>query len=481
MTVKNTLLVFFQFACLANLFAQKHDSNILFGYFNNSTDPLLGGATMNFNTPNPKIFAESKKIDIDFYCGVCSDSTGLLQFYTNGISIRDKTHERMLNGDTINPGYYWESYQSFSYPNGPFCFALPAPGKSNQYYLFHMGIALNTILVTSPFYFTEIDMNANNGLGAVTHKNQVLLPLGLDLVDPVAVKHGNGRDWWIITGELSTAIIYTFLLDPDGVHGPFETDMAFTFPGPEYQSINAMSPDGKKYVRCDGLNGLYIFDFDRCSGSLNNQQVLPFADPEFFGFATVFAPDSRHLYLSSWETLTVLDLGATDIAASFDTLAYFDGQASPQEPFLTGFFIPNLGPNDKIYYATTNGTLSMHVIHHPNLPGHAADVEQHGLDLPKFNSGTMCLFPNYRLGEWEGAPCDTLNFQQPGDGFEKIAWYPPAFRKEVEYSLLPPIGGSCKPIGDKPRPYRPRMTEIALKRLDEQKREKEEKKETNKN
>ena len=116
----------------------------------------------------------------------------------------------------------------------------------------------------------------------------------------------------------------------------------------------------------------------------------------------------------------------------------------------------------------------MHISHSPNLSGHSADVEQHGLALPKFNDGTMCLFPNYRLGEWEGSPCDTLNFQQPGDGFEKTAYYPPAFRKDTGYTILPAIGGKGRQGSDKPRPYRPRMAEIALKRLEEEKGEMEE-------
>lgn len=449
-------------------FSQKHDNTWIFGYdnahFNQSN---FGGANIDFNYSPPRIYTQKKKIDLWFYCGICSDSSGRLAFYTNGISIRDTTHNIMLNGDTINPGPVWLDWKDKVYPNGPFCFALPAPVKSNQYYLFHMAGVITTTAITSPFYFTLIDMNANNGLGAVTQKNQVLLPLGLDLIDPVAVKHGNGRDWWVITGEVSTPRLYTFLLDPQGVHGPFQTDMPFTFPAPEYQSINAISPDGRTYVRCDGLNGLYIYDFDRCSGTFGALRVLPFADEDFFGFAAVFAPDSRHLYLSSWQSVAVLDLQASDIASSFDTLAFFDGQASPSEPFVTGFFIPNRAPDGKIYYATTNGTLSMHIIHHPNLPGHAADVEQHGLDLPKFNNGTMCLFPNYRLGEWEDAPCDTLNGQRPGSGFETSQYYPPDQYKSAAYTLLSPIG---KPRG-KPRPLRPRLAELALQRLQEMKAE----------
>ncbi|MBL7796986.1 MAG: hypothetical protein JNJ90_10875 [Saprospiraceae bacterium] len=447
----------------------------MMGYENNSQDVLFGGMNFDFSTSPPRIYPQKKKIDFGFYCGVCSDSTGNLAFYTNGISIRDTTHNIMLHGDTINPGPIWLNWQYYSFPNGPFCFALPAPGPASHYYFFHMsGVVLPSIgPVTSPFYYTVIDMNANDGLGAVTAKNQVILPAGGDYTTPVAVKHGNGRDWWVITGEVSTPYIYTFLLDPYGVHGPFETEMAFDFPGEEFQSLNAMSPDGCTYVRCDGNNGLHIYNFDRCSGTFGDLRVLPFADPEFFGRSTVFAPDSRHLYVASTRYVTVLDLYAADIAATHDTLAYFDGQASPNQPFTTGFFHPGLAPDGKIYYATTNGTLSLHVIHSPNLPGQSADLQQHGIDLPKFNNGTMCQFPNYRLGRLVGSPCDTLGYSGPGGGgFEHLAYEPPAVsqRSAGGYTLLPPIG---KPSG-KPRARQPSMMEMALEQLEKQRKEREE-------
>ncbi len=452
-------------------FAQKHDYNWIFGYDNASFNTFKwGGANINFNTSPPALYPERKKIDMGFYCGACSDSSGHLAFYTNGISIRDTTHNIMLNGDTINPGPVWNDWQKLSYPNGPFCFALPAPGGGDRYYFFHMGTEVTSAVITSPFYYTVIDMKGNQGVGAVTEKNRVLLPAGGDYISPVATKHGNGRDWWVITGALSKPVIYVFLLDPDGVHGPFETEMAFDFPGDEYQSVNAMSPDGRTYVRCDGINGLHIYDFDRCSGALGGLRVLPFVDPDFFGFATVFAPDSRHLYVSSRRFVTVLDLYAADVAATLDTLAYFDGQASPSLPFVTGYWNPNLGPDGKIYYATTNSTMAMHVIHDPDLPGLGADVQQHGLALPKLNDGTMCLFPNYRLGAWAGSPCDTLEYQGPGGGFEHRAYGPPAQRRDQgAYTLLPPIG---KP-SDKPRVKPPGIAEIALRRLAEQRREQE--------
>ncbi len=315
-------------------------------------------------------------------------------------------------------------------------------------------------------------MNGNNGLGQVLQKNQIILPPDKNYIAPVAVKHGNGRDWWVVTGEVQKPILYTFLLDPDGVHGPFETVMPFQLSGTDYQSINDISPDGSKYVRAAGRLGLYLFDFDRCNGSFNNLKVMPFANQDFLCFAVVFASDSKHLYLSSFKAVMGIDVSATDISASLDTLAYFDGMASPQQPFTTGFFLPNLGPDHKIYYSTTNSTLSMHQIHNPDLPGHAADVEQHGLSLPKYNDGTMCQFPNYRLGEWEGSPCDTLNGQKPGDGFVKSDWYPPAVSNPKGYTLLPPLFNGSPPSGKAPERV-PNMAEMAIMQMEAQKRQEE--------
>jgi len=453
------LLIFYTFPVLA----QKHDYTWMFGYGINN-HPLFGGENIDFNASPPIFYPDQKKIDFSFYCGVCSDSSGQLAFYTNGLAIRDISHNVMMNGDTLNPGPIWIQYQNKYYPNGPFCFALPAPGKQNQYFYFHMATAITNSVITSPFYYSLIDMESNNGLGRVIKKNQTLLPPNKDYIAPVAVKHGNGRDWWIITGEVSTPLLHTFLLDSDGVHGPFTTTMPFQFSGTDYQSVNSISPNGKYYVRAAGRLGLYIFDFDRCSGAFSNLKALPFANLDFLCFATVFAPNSKYLYLSSWRVVTVIDISSTDIISTLDTLAYFDGKASPQEPLITGFWNPNLGPDGKIYYATTNSTLSMHQIHNPDLPGQAADLEQHGITLPKYNSGTMCHFPNYRLGEWEDSPCDTVNAQIAGDGFTKSDWYPPAVSKPEGYTLFPPLFENAKP-SNTPKEHIPNMAELALKQL----------------
>lgn len=401
-------------------FGQKHDYNWLFGYDNNSSDARLGGAVIDFNHNPPKIYPDTRKVDLFHYHCSCSDSSGRLAFYTNGISIRDRTHEKMLFGDTLNPVPLWVDWQNRYFPSGPYCLTIPAPGRKNHYYMFHLAAQYEPIEDTreaSPFYYTLIDMNGNNGLGKVTsRKNRVLIPKG-DLVPPVATKHGNGRDWWVVTGVRSTNKIYTFLITPSGVQGPFLTEMPYNFPGREYAFVNTMSPDGRLYVRCSTFGGLYILNFNRCTGVFSNLRVVPFG-PDISAVSVIVSKNSKYLYFSAPDKIMALDLTAPDLSTSLDTLAYFDGFSSPMRPYRTGFFIPSLGPNGKIYYATTNSTMAMHYIHRPDWPGQSADLEQHGLQLPKFNNGTMGLFPNYRLGEWQDAPCDTLQGQRPNDGFE---------------------------------------------------------------
>ncbi len=444
--------------------AQKHDNIWIFGDENESFNvPYFGGATIDFNFNPPKITPKKRIIDMAFYCGICSDSSGqFLQFYTNGIHIMDSTDHIMQNGSPINPGQMWLDWNQDSYPNGPFAFALPSPGKQHEYHFFHVGTM--TDFRTSPFYYSVIDMKQNFGKGRVAERNQVLLPLGLDLVGPVAVKHGNGRDWWIITGELSSPVIYTFLLDPTGVHGPFESALPYTFPAPEYQSVNKISPDGKIYVRCDGNHGLYIYDLDRCNGTLSNLRVLPFADEAYFARSIEFSPDSKRLYLVAPEYISVVNITESDPAATFDTLAYFDGKALPYEPFKSLFFLQSLAPDNKIYCCTGVSPVQ-HLINNPTLEGMAADVRQRGIDLPKYNSGTMCQFPNYRLGEYEGSPCDTLNFQLPNDGFITTQWSPNTAKQG--YTLLKPLGHPrSSPITPAPRP---RLSEMFIQQFNAKK------------
>ncbi|MFN3874908.1 MAG: T9SS type A sorting domain-containing protein, partial [Flavobacteriales bacterium] len=102
------------------------------------------------------------------------------------------------------------------------------------------------------------------------------------------------------------------------------------------------------------------------------------------------------------------DTWAPDIAASRVLIAQWDGCYSREPPLATLFDIAQLAPDGKIYIGTGNGTLHMHVIHNPDLPWPACNMEQHGVELPRFAINSLPNHPNYDLGPVDGSICDSL-------------------------------------------------------------------------
>jgi hypothetical protein len=178
------------------------------------------------------------------------------------------------------------------------------------------------------------------------------------------------------------------------------------------------SPDGSKYVHLSlkafGENYLNIYDFDRCTGELNNH-IQYFFDSVIGAGGVVISSNSRFLYLIEPESIFQFDLWADDIILSKTEVANYDGyqEAIPLTNDTlwtsTRFFLGQLAPNGKIYINVSFATVrTMTTIESPNEKGGGCHVKQHSFHLPTLNQFTMPHFPNYRLGPLDGSPCDTL-------------------------------------------------------------------------
>ncbi len=445
-----TLLIVFAGFMLESLYAQKHDYNWVAGYDFNFPDPS-GNIRVDFNYSPPKVFKENLKMNFQFTNGSFSDSSGNLLFYTNGIRIFNKNHQLMDGGDAINPGGVWNNSQQYGYVTTYPVVALPLPNADNIYFLFHTDVQLGGVVTqayTKHLYYTIIDINANNGLGKVMAKNQVLMEG--EIMWPAFVKHGNGRDWWIMGMQRADTKHHLYLLSPEGITGPYIQDIGPPFVPTEYEGESLFSEDGRYFLRHDSKTALRLYDFDRCSGQLNNLRIVPYKSGALNSFYAAFSPSNRFLYISRPGWVWSLDMQAPDLSASFDSVAVWELNYYPYYIWATGYGLNQYAPDGKIYWSNYGASQARNVMHRPDLPGDAADCEEEGFILPRWSDLGICQFPNYRLGEWEGAPCDTINGQKPGDGFTASPYEPERFRRDTGYTVLAPIPGArCEGCTDR--------------------------------
>jgi len=348
----------------------------------------------------------------------------------------------MEGGDSINPGVVWNNSQEYGYVTANPLVAFPLPNADNIYYLFHTDVQNGGAIsfsYTKHFYYTIIDMTANSGLGKVLAKNQVLMEG--DIMWPAFVKHGNGRDWWVMGMQRADTKHYLYLLSPNGITGPYIQDIGPPFLPTEYSSESLFSENGSLFLRHDAKTALRLYDFDRCTGELSNLRIIPFQEP-LHSFSAAFSPDNRFLYLNRPGWVWSLDMLASDLSASYDSVAAWEINVYPNFPWYTAYGLNQLGPDGKIYWSNWTSTQALNVMHRPNLLGDAADCEEEAIYLPRWNYLTLPQFPNYRLGEWEGSPCDTINFQKPGDGFTATLYEHGRIWRDTAYAVLPPIPGA---------------------------------------
>lgn len=431
------LLLFLCFFCLAAN-GQKHDNNWIFGY----TFPAgnSDGTLLHFENGYPEFTLENVQQDYFYYCILCSDSTGNLLFHTDGRQVRNKLHQIMEGGEVINPGQMWVDFYD-GYPTVTGGLAIPAPGYENRYYLIHTTLkdGDDLSILCPELLYSLIDMNANNGQGKVIEKNKVIAEG--DLPSPVIIKHGNGRDWWLIAGDYVSKTYLIYLIDKHGINLKHQLNIAPA--SLTNQSYAEVSPDGTFYISNDNETGLWIFDFDRCGGLLSSPRVLPYQPPVFWTSTIAFSPDGRFLYPGTHLFVYQLDMQTIDSAQiSFDTIGRYEYGASPAPPYMTHFFLPELAPDGKIYYGTFNNSTAYHVINRPNQPLLVSDMAQRGLVLPRHNRMTRCYFPNYRLGKWADSPCDSLAFSSsPNDQLKDIPWSertPTVLTDDIRVLKLPP-------------------------------------------
>lgn len=379
-------------------------NNLWMGGYDGSFGPPFGGIDLSFDGGELSITQVSRAIGFKRTCANITDDSGNLSFSTNGSFVANATGDTMANGSGLSPSTYTSTY-----PGGLFisqaALILPYPEHDGQFFLFHSTIDNDQTLTASYVYLSLIDMSLDGGFGGVVFKNQPVVTDDLNAGKITAVKHANGRDWWVFCHKANSTTYYRLLVDPQGVSEPLTQDIGTIRP-PDLGQV-CFSPDGSRFAYYYGDADLDILRFDRCSGLFSDPVHVDIDDFDQMG-GVAFSPNGRFLYVSSVNDVYQFDMTAADITSSQLHIAEWDGFYSPAPPLATTFDLAQLAPDGKLYISTGNSTFHLHVIVSPDSLGVACGMVQHGIELPAYFANSLPNHPNYHLGPLAGSPCDTL-------------------------------------------------------------------------
>lgn len=405
------LLSIFTFVCFY-VQAQKHDFKWLMGsQGNHKIDWSI--TVMDFDTPdgNPSFYHDSSK-QISFSettTNICTPD-GRYLFSYNGRVMEDSSNRMTL--------LMIDSIQTFVPPIS--CLILPYPGYDKKFIIFYQNQNQTGSLTYSVIEYSDKYPN-----GKVTLKNQRLIWYdSLQWGGLSAVKHANGRDWWIIATQNSYYGYYKYLLSPIGVrYATNPTTQVFggeRVPGQIGQT--AFSNDGKYFANaCSSAdfrgilyNNIFFYTFDRCSGLLDNMQWIRFKWHEITDMTgCAFSPDSKLLYVSTIDSIYQFRIVGDSLADRQTIAGYVPAPELIIPPSCYAsmpFGMLQQAPDGRIYGSTagsSQATKAINVINYPNLIGKACGFEQVGRKSLTFKAG-LPNFPYFRLGALEGSGCDTL-------------------------------------------------------------------------
>jgi len=231
-------------------------------------------------------------------CSSISDSVGNLLFYTaydptttiggkDPVKVYGQNNLVIANGDSIKGGGWYHELTTIPYPD-----------SDSLYYVFNIGVTLDF-----GFYYSIVDMSLNGGLGGVIQKNVQLE--NFKTVDCLsAVKHGNGRDWWVVFRRFEAVSMpnndyYIYLVTPSGVFSQAIQSIG------SQNSTNAgqisFNTSGTRMSFIIYKGSVELYDFDRCTGLISNPLTIESESsmaPWPALWSVEFSPSGDLLYVS---------------------------------------------------------------------------------------------------------------------------------------------------------------------------------------
>jgi uncharacterized protein (TIGR02145 family) len=371
--------ILFAFLALSPVFlsAQGEFNKWYFGYL----------AGIDFNSTPPSALPASAMNTM--YASVSvADSLGNLLFYSQGLSVYNRNHQIMPNGNGLLGDQLVQGV-----------FTVRKPGEDNLYYLFT--IYNNLFPVAYGLYYSLIDMNLNGGMGDVVpgEKNTPLSGAEDVFCGIHGTRHLNNRDAWIVVRKFNTNQYASYRITSSGISAtPVLSSCSLPICEGFYCGNNVMkiSQDGTMYVFVS-RDPVQNFDIAEL-GMFNSQtgvltplfqfrpvNVVP-ENPQYFEYS----PNSKLLYTVSSFTTDNRLVFQYNLTFS-DSAQFMQSQIMLASPYHGSAL--QLGPDGKIYQSIGNVD-SLNVINNPNVQGFGCNFQSNAIDLA---SGT---FNHYGLPQF---------------------------------------------------------------------------------
>jgi gliding motility-associated-like protein len=335
-------------------------------------------AAVDFNSGTPVAVSGSQISTTEGSASIC-DASGMLLFYTDGVTIWNRNNQPMPGANQNLLGNA-SSTQS--------AVIVPRPGSSTQYYVF----TADQGGYSSPnvgIHYSIVDMTLNNGFGDVTVINVLLQ--GPPTTEKIsACRHANCTDYWIVTHTYLNNQFQAFQLTSSGILPPvlsnvgtphlnttlfFESTIGYMKISPNRKRIGLVVYGAQSFAE--------VFDFDDATGTITNPVTItyPQSNGTDAAYGLSFSPNSNVLYVSYYA------ININSVIYQYNLLAGSPAAIVASE-FIAGdnmlslslyFSALQIGPDNKIYVASFLNQLD--VINNPDVLGAGCNFQLNAVQL----------------------------------------------------------------------------------------------------
>lgn len=157
-------------------------------------------AGISFSSGSPVALTNGSLTTTEGVATIC-DNAGNLLFYTDGVTVYNRNHVIMTNGNGLNGDA--SSTQS--------AIIVQQPGNSDIYYIF----TSDNDVGPNGICYSIVNMSLSGGLGAVTVKNFNLVSQSCEKL--CAIRHCNNLDMWIVSHDWNSNIYRTWSVTSSGI------------------------------------------------------------------------------------------------------------------------------------------------------------------------------------------------------------------------------------------------------------------------